>query len=156
MEEKDSEVKEKEATQEAIGAKGDETLNKATGADTDQREWKPVRQNVAERHRELPMKEKSVARRPEEHKPSNKRFPRKADPIRAESTKGPGRGKTPQKGMDSGDGHVVFDQLRQYVRGGAPAEYVTHTAVKLGRLAKDRRYQAYLKLMPTEEEQHRE
>ncbi|EEY52922.1 uncharacterized protein PITG_19622 [Phytophthora infestans T30-4] len=46
---------------------------------------------------------------------------------------------------DTGDGAMVFAQLRSYIRNKAPKEFVTHTVLRLKELAKERRFQDLLK-----------
>ncbi|GMF29165.1 unnamed protein product [Phytophthora fragariaefolia] len=54
-------------------------------------------------------------------------------------------------GADQGDGKAVFRQLCQYLNSGAAQVYVAHTAVRLNDLAKNRRFKAYVKMIPISE-----
>jgi hypothetical protein len=45
---------------------------------------------------------------------------------------------------------MIFSQLRQYLVKGAPAEYVTKTVLKLMKTARERRFEAYLQLLPAQ------
>jgi len=60
------------------------------------------------------------------------------------------------RGKDDGNGNMVFNQLRQYLIKGAPAEYVQQTVLKLVDLATERRYAAYLELLPAQQVKDKE
>jgi hypothetical protein len=56
-------------------------------------------------------------------------------------------------GLDAGDGRMVFEQLRKYLRESAPEKYVQQTVLKLVKLSKERRFRAYMKLLSTQQRQ---
>lgn len=130
-------LKQREDTSETERGKG--------ASEHEQEQWHTVR-NTRPR---VPAGDNQSATRPQAQAVvKTKQSSRKVSPTKkaAKVAGNDGSKRSPRlklSGTDTGDGRIVFAQLRRYLTNEAPKEYVYHMVLRLNALAKERRFQKY-------------